>query len=167
MHRLTLWTTWHWHRWLLLVTLWSTLLILWLSAAGHSRHATHRHLKVSSLRWALIVGLPLLLHIRSLRLLLIWVSLIASTTHVVVIILVLPILVVRVWIAVTLPWLLLIHLLLHHGVVGPVSTTHLWWSSIHHLLRLLWHWHLVVGPEALVKVHRGSLSWCSRGFKLL
>lgn len=162
-HRLALWTTWHWHRWLL-ETLWSTLLKLWLSAAGHSRHATHRHLEVSSLRWALIVGLPLLLHIRSLRLLLIWVSLVIASTHVVVIILVLPILVVRVWIAVTLPWLL-IHLWLHHGVEGPVSTTHLW-SSIHHLLRL-WHWHLVGGPEALVNVHRGSLSWCSRGFELL
>ena len=155
-HGLLAWyTSWHWHRWRWLETLWSTLMLLklWLST-GHRHHlgSTHLHL---------IVSLPLL-HI--LCLLLLWVSLIiASATHIVVI-LVLTMLAVHILAAVTLPLLLLL-IWLHHGVVGPVSASHLW-SSIHHIL--MWHWHLVVGPVvALVDVHRGRLLWCSRGFELL
>ena len=172
-HGLLAWwsTTWHHRHRSRLETLWSTLvLLIRLLSARHRHHllwgASHRHLWIeSSLRWALVIILPLLLHILCLWWL-IWVSLvIASTTHVIVVILVLPILVVHILTAVTLPWLLWL-ILLHHGVIGPVLATHLW-SRIHHVL-LRWHWHLVVGSEAtLVHVHRGSLLWCSRGFELL
>ena len=167
LHRWT--TTWHHRHRRLETLLWSTLVLLkWLLSARHRHHllwgASHRHLIESSLGWALVIVLPLLLHILCLWLL-IWVSLIASATHVVVVILVLSTLVVHVLTAVTLPWLLLL-ILLHHGVIGPVLATHLR-SRIHHIL-ILWHWHLVCGPEAaLVHVHRGSLLWCSRGFELL
>ena len=174
-HGLLAWwtTTWHHRHRLRLETLWSTLvLLIWLLSAARHRHhllwgASHRHLIESSLRWALVIVLPLLLHILWCLWWLIRVSLvIASTTHVViVVILVLPILVVHILTAMTLPWLLWL-ILLHHGVIGPVLATHLW-SRIHHVL-LWWHWHLVVGPEAtLVHVHWGILLWCSRGFELL
>ena len=172
-HGLLAWwtTTWHHRHRSRLETLWSTLvLLIWLLSAARHRHhllwgASHRHLIESSLGWALVIVLPLLLHILCLWWL-IWVSLvIASTTHVIVVILVLPILVVHILTAVTLPWLLWL-ILLHHGVIGPVLATHLW-SRIHHVL-LRWHWHLVVGSKAtLVHVHWGILLWCSRGFKLL
>lgn len=156
----------HWHRrWLELLGSTLMLLLKWWLSTGHRHHrraSWHRHLKITSLRWRLIVHV--LLHI--LWLLLLWVSLIiASTTAhvvVVVVILVLTHLVVIIVAAVILPWLLRL-ILLHHGlIVGSVSpTTHR--SSIHHSLR--W-WHIVhwVGP---IVVHRGRLLLCSRGFELL
>ena len=118
-HGLLAWwsTTWHHRHRSRLETLWSTLvLLIRLLSARHRHHllwgASHRHLWIeSSLRWALVIVLPLLLHILCLWLL-IWVSLIASTTDVVVVILVLSTLVVHVLTAVTLPWLLLLVLLL-------------------------------------------------------